>query len=203
MKNYEKTLPENYREVYHIDATDKRTGTYMTIGAGVLTVIPMIVFFILSDFPNFLLDGGYRDVALYYTLGFVASMFLYLVLHELVHGAVYKVLTGEKLTFGLKWSCAFCGVPNVYVYRRTALLSLCAPLVVFCIAFGALTWIAYAVDPLLFLYSGILLCVHIGGCVGDMYDMALLLFKYRQPGLLMNDTGPKQTFWLPQQNIDN
>ncbi|MCQ2122483.1 MAG: DUF3267 domain-containing protein, partial [Fibrobacter sp.] len=60
-----------------------------------------------------------------------AVMLVYIVLHELVHGAVYKLLTGQKLTFGFKASVAYCGVPDIYVYRRTALAALLAPFVVF------------------------------------------------------------------------
>ena len=51
---------------------------------------------------------------------FLVSLVLYLVLHELVHGAVYKALTHQKLTFGFTLTVAFCGVPDVYTSRKTA-----------------------------------------------------------------------------------
>ena len=38
--------------------------------------------------------------------------------------------------------------------------------------------------------------IHIGGCVGDLYDAALYLFRFRDPLTLMRDTGPKQSFYL-------
>ena len=44
----------------------------------------------------------------------------------------------------------------------------------------------------------LLLAVHIGGCVGDLYDAGLYRFRFRRPDTLMQDTGPKQTFYVKQ-----
>ena len=129
---------------------------------------------------------------------FLASLVLYLVLHELVHGAVYKALTHQKLTFGFTLTVAFCGVPDVYTSRKTALLSLLAPFVTFSILLIPLTLWFYSFNRLYYLLSGILFSVHFGGCVGDLYMTCLLLFKYKEQRTLMNDTGPKQTIYLPE-----
>ena len=42
----------------------------------------------------------------------------------------------------------------------------------------------------------VLFGIHFGGCVGDLYDTLVYLFKYKSPDTLMNDTGPKQTFYV-------
>ena len=47
-------------------------------------------------------------------------------------------------------------------------------------------------------FAGILFAIHFGGCIGDLYMTALLLFRYKDPRTLMNDTGPKQTIYLPE-----
>ena len=52
---------------------------------------------------------------------FIAAMLLYIVLHELTHGIAYKLTTGRKLTFGFTLSVAYCGVPDIYVYRKAAM----------------------------------------------------------------------------------
>ena len=126
----------------------------------------------------------------------LAAMLLYIVLHELTHGAAYKLLTHQKLTFGFTFTVAFCGVPQIWVYRRTALISLLAPFTVFTILFGgAALLLPDAWDKM---YAAVLLGLHVGGCAGDLYDTALYLFRFRDPRTLMPDTGPKQTFYLPE-----
>ena len=123
-------------------------------------------------------------------------MFLYIILHELVHGIVYKALTKQKLTFGLTWSCAFCGVPNIYCYRKTALYALAAPLTVFSIILIPLTVYLYFVNPVYYLMSAFILGLHLGGCCGDMYMMWLLLARFKSNKTLIKDTGPAQTIYI-------
>jgi hypothetical protein len=67
--------------------------------------------------------------------GFIFLAIIYVILHELTHGLLYKILTKQKLTFGLTLSVAFCGVPHIYVNKKTALLSVLAPFVVYNIIF--------------------------------------------------------------------
>ncbi len=120
------------------------------------------------------------------------ALIAYLVLHELAHGAAYRTLTHQKLRFGISPSAAFCGVPDIYVYRRTALISLLTPFVLFIPVFLIPAFLlpnAWDKIYVLFLFA-----MHIGGCSGDLYDTALYLFKFKDPATLMQDTGPKQTF---------
>ena len=123
-------------------------------------------------------------------------MIAYMVLHELTHGAVYKVLTKEKLRFGITWSAAFCGVPDIYTYRDTALKSLVAPLTLFSvILIPLLVWL-YQVDPGWYLTVGIIFALHFSGCIGDMYMTVLFLTEFKDPATLMRDTGPEQWIYM-------
>ena len=124
---------------------------------------------------------------------FLAVLLIYIVLHELTHGAAYKLMTRQKLTFGMTLSVAYCGVPDIYVYRRTALISLLAPFVVFTVVFGAAAILI--TDPIGKILAAFMLALHVGGCVGDLYDTILFLFRFRDPLTLMRDTGPKQTIY--------
>lgn len=192
MQNHFLELPANYREIYHIDAKNKKTGLILN-GIGLaLTVLLVIPTVLLADFSKLRLEK-----LLLYDIVFLAALVGYLVLHELAHGAAYKLLTKEKLTFGFSWSCAFCGVPQCYVSRRTALISLAAPLTVFSLVFLPLAILTYPVSVEAFLLFAFLFAVHIGGCTGDLYMMFLLCFKYKDPALLMRDTGPEQWLYLP------
>ena len=128
----------------------------------------------------------------------VVCLFSYIVLHELVHGAAYKALTHQKLTFGMTLTVAFCGVPDIYTSRKTAIIALTAPLVVFSIVFLALMACFRTSNPIYFAVFSILFSIHLGGCVGDMYMTLLLMTRFKDPRLLMRDTGPAQTIYLPE-----
>ena len=126
-------------------------------------------------------------------------MFGYIVLHELVHGIAYKALTGEKLTFGVSWSCAFCGVPHVYTYRKTAVISVISPFAVFTLLFIPIILILYPISPLYYLIAAFLFGMHLGGCSGDLYVFYLLTVKFKSKETLMRDTGPEQFFYVPDE----
>jgi len=195
-KNFEKELPENYRQVFHLSATNKKIGIIMNLAA--LAIAAIVVF--LAYLPVwgesfFQYCSGGRIGRLIWILVLLA----YIVLHELVHGAAYKAMTGEKLTFGMQWSCAFCGVPHVYTYRRTALISLVSPLILFSAVFLGVSLFAFWFFPEYYMYCVFLFALHLGGCCGDIYMMLLLLFKYKSPALLLRDTGPEQFLYLPRE----
>ena len=188
-RNFETSLPEGYAPVFTIDAKKKKTGVLLNLAGLLLTAAVFGASALLirpRDFLENFIPAKWSAV--------VAAMLAYVVLHELTHGAAYKILTKQKLTFGLSLTVAFCGVPQIYVYRRTALISLLAPFTVFTLVFGgAVLLLPEAWDKL---YASLLLASHIGGCVGDLYDTALFLFRFRDPATLMNDTGPKQTIFM-------
>lgn len=194
MKNFEKNLPAEYKEVFHIDALNKKTGLILNLVAFIPVIAMIVVFCMTLDESIFIINAEDLPSFLLRMLGIIGSLVLYMILHELVHGIAYKALTGEKLTFGLSWSCAFCGVPNVYVYRKTAIIALMAPFVVFTLLFLPLTIISYFFNTYLYLLFGILLSMHLGGCSGDLYMFFLFIFRFKDKALLMRDTGPEQ--WL-------
>ena len=107
-------------------------------------------------------------------------------------GIAYKALTKQKLTFGITLSCAFCGVPNIYTTRKTSLIALLSPFIVFTIVLGVL--VILLPNDITGLYASILFAIHVGGCIGDLYCTWLLLFKLPKETII-NDTGPKQTFY--------
>ena len=192
-KDFEFEVPEGYKEVYHIDASDKKTGFKLTLGALVIMVVVVVLLFLFADLKQF--D---RSRILLYDIVWIVLMLVYIVFHELTHGAVYKALTHQKLKFGITWSAAFCGVPDIYTYRRTALLSLVAPLTLWTIILLPLTIWLRGVDMGWYLVCGLVFAVHISGCVGDMYVTWLFLSKYKDPRTLMRDTGPAQWMYEPE-----
>ena len=197
-KDYELRVPEGYVEVYHIDASNKKTGALMTIGAFVIMLAAIAL--VYAGIPKpwslsvFASDSG--RYILFWVVWLVL-MIAYVILHELTHGAVYKAFTHQKLRFGITWSAAFCGVPDIYTYRRVAILSLIAPLTVYTIVFVALCLWLRTFSTAWYLIVGMLFAMHISGCVGDMFMTFRFLTKYKDPRTLMRDTGPEQWIYVP------
>lgn len=190
--NFERELPKGYRLVKTIDAKDKKLGVIFSL----LAVVIFFAVFILAFIPmviNTKKIEAIKDGSIF--IGFVGT-FVYLVLHELVHGIVYKIKTGEKLTFGISWSCAYCGVPKIFTYRKTALCAILAPLVIFTVIFIPSLILTYFYNPSLYVALLFVFGMHLGGCVGDMYLAILLFTKYKDNTILMNDTGPKATIFI-------
>lgn len=201
-QNFERELPVGYTQRLHINAKSLKMGVILNLVALAVLALVLAVAaipLVLEDDVSFAIDPIVLLIA--YAVFFV-SMILYIVLHEAVHGIAYKSMTGEKLTFGMSWSCAFCGVPNIYTYRRTALVALAAPLVTFTVILLPITVALYCVHPLFYLAATSLFGLHLGGCSGDGYMLILLLTKYKSPALLMRDTGPEQFLYLPEGEND-
>ncbi|MBQ7736691.1 MAG: DUF3267 domain-containing protein [Oscillospiraceae bacterium] len=188
-QTFERAIPEGYREVYHIDAANKKTGLLLTLGSLLIAAGLIFFFFMSIDYVSIDLRN-----LLKYNLVFLAAMLAYVVLHELTHGAVYKALTKEKLRFGITWSAAFCGVPDIYTYRDTALKSLVAPLALFSVLLIPLLIWLHRIDAGWYLVTGVIFSLHISGCIGDLCMTALFLTKFKDPETLMRDTGPEQ--WI-------
>ena len=192
--NYEFEVPAGYREVFHFDAKDRKDAVKMTIWAFIIMVIAVVLVILGADFKQIDMDHVFKYYAVW-----IVSMIVYIVLHELVHGAVYKAMTHQKLTFGLTWSAAFCGVPDIYTYRKAALSSLVAPLTVFTLILLPLTIWLRSVDTGWYIVCGLLFALHFSGCVGDMYVTNLFLTKFKDPRTLMRDTGPAQWMYEPEE----
>lgn len=194
MKNFEKELPQGYEEVYHLDARAKKEGIILnTVALVVIAAFIAIAFLTVKA-----LEFTYSDLIIG-GISFIVIMLAYIVLHELVHGAVYKLMTKEKLTFGISWSCAFCGVPNVYVYRKTAIIALVMPFLVFSVIFVTLAAVLHNVSNVFYMVFITLEGFNFGGASGDLYWLLKFLFKYRDKTTLMCDTDPEQFIYIKKE----
>ena len=195
--HYFKELPEEYEMDYEIDAKSaKFTIVYGLILNLILVIGTIAICFAIRNISISDLFGPNRTIKINILalLAFLASMVAYLVLHELTHGLFYKIFTHEKLTYGFTLTVAYCGCPKLYVKKWPMFITTLAPFVVFSIAF--IIPLFFIKDNAIYVIMSILLGVHIGGCIGDLYCAVLMLFKYHKKNLLINDTGPKQTFYV-------
>lgn len=202
-KNFERELPSGYKQTLYINAKNAKFGIIFNLIAIVVLIFVMafaVLFLKLSSKLSFdTFEMEYVQFGLT-NLVFLVSIIGYIVLHELVHGVAYKVMTGEKLTFGVSWSCAFCGVPHIYTYRKTALIAVASPFVLFTLLFIPILILLFAFSPLYFLIASFVFGLHLGGCSGDLYVLYLLTVKFRSAKTLMRDTGPEQFFYVFDDN---
>lgn len=108
--------------------------------------------------------------------------------HELVRGVTYKILTKQKIIFGINAWGTYCGVPNIYIYRKGSILAL----IVFTIFFIALLIWFYFLDYLYYFGMAFFLSIHIGGNIGNLRMLYLYSFKFKDKTILTKDTGLEQ-----------
>jgi hypothetical protein len=197
-KHFETELPAGFRAAYSIDATNKKTVILMNLAALAIAAAVMVLQMVLIGFGTVVRRFRFTVAQL---LLFIGVAPVYVVLHELVHGLVYWLFTGHKLKFGFTGTVAYCGVPDIYVYRTASMCAVIAPFAVFTVIF-ALGTILFK-DPVMKILAALLQAIHVSGCVGDLFNFGLYLFKFRDPRTLMRDPGPAQTFYLPAAEADD
>ncbi|MBO5305493.1 MAG: DUF3267 domain-containing protein [Clostridia bacterium] len=203
-QNFERELPAGYKRAMYINAKAAKFGLIFNLIALVVLALVMVAAFLSLRLGSKSLDilemESSRLIAAY--LIFMVSMIGYIVLHELVHGIAYKALTGEKLTFGMSWSCAFCGVPHIFTYRRIAIIAVISPFAVFTLLLIPILAVLYFFSPLYYLIFAFIFGLHLGGCSGDLYVLYLLTVKFKDPNTLMRDTGPEQFFYISDEKSE-
>lgn len=196
---YYKELPNGYKEVYSIDAGNTKTGLILNLIGLPIMIVMFIILMVIKSLVcgkiNFDLSDGETSLVLFILC---IVMILYIIIHELTHGLFYKSFTKEKLKFGLKLTCAYCGVPTIYMKKIPMIITALAPFVIYSLI-GVVLMIVVPYN-VIFLAIDILFSAYVAGCVGDIY-ISFLLIKYPKE-TLVNDTGAKQTFYILDRKED-
>lgn len=192
MKTYEEKVPEGYVLKRKINFKDSKTSLILNgVGAGLmlLFLIPLLIVFT----PK--LDAS--AIKWWHLLVFTLAYLVYVTLHEFTHAIVGYALTHKKAKFGTNFIFAWCHFENVYFYKMSALLTVLAPFVIYSIA---LIIPAILVgNAVLKFYLLVFLVVHIGGCVGDLYDAIILLFLNNSKDVLMGEEKLEQLFYEKEE----
>ena len=197
MKSFEKELPSGYELVGTLDPKSKKGKLIGYVGL-IIIIIGLVVGTLLIQF-NRIVDAMHtmKSGHVWITLSiYFVVLFLYIIVHELIHGLFYKIFTHQKLKFGMNGKVAYCGVPGIYVYRGPIIVILLAPCVILTIVF--LTSIFLVPNYLIKFLLLVLLVIQFAGCIYDLYDVFLLLFKYQDHRTLIYDDGPTQKFYIPK-----
>lgn len=192
-RTYETELPAGYEEAMRVDVKDKRLAIKLNLAALIITAVLVFAAIMIIHPGDFF--ENVRPVKLFI---YWFALIVYIVLHELVHGLAYKLLTGQKLKFGLTLGAAYCGVPDIYVYRRASLIALLAPFAVFSVVFLAMAF--FMPNKWDSFFSALLFAFHLGGCAGDLYMTYLFMTRFKDDRTLTRDFGPTAVYYLPKSH---
>ena len=180
-------LPEGYRQIGGVDLMqDRRAMRIVNLCALIITVILLPLGLL---FRPFLLFSGSILMILFQFFRLCAGIFLYMVLHELVHGVLMRYFSGLRPHYGFNGIYAFAGSESFFDRKSYLIISLApvvllgAVLMLLCFwAPNSLFWLFYLIQVL-----------NLSGAAGDFY-VSLLLRK--QPSdLLIQDSGVAMKFY--------
>lgn len=122
-------------------------------------------------FYYFILFSGLSNGFLFL---FLAILFIFLSLHELVHGLFFYIFTGAKPVFGFKNLSAYAGTPDYYISKNNYLIACLSPFVILTLAGSILFFLSSgAFATIMF----IIVSAHAAGCVGDFWLAIKLINK--------------------------
>lgn len=179
---------EGYKEMEKIDLVNNKKEAMLVNILGIVIVVLMMAFIPLLIKASFV--RSYRDNLLLSLIVFSVSLILYIPLHEIVHGAVLKCYTDEKLSFGWKFVYAYCGSKEAVVKRGEYYFVALAPLMVFSFVFIILM----ALNPSLSFVWYLMEIMNVSGSIGDIY-VSVKLCKKREKNILITDSGTDMSFW--------
>ncbi|WP_131105478.1 DUF3267 domain-containing protein [Ornithinimicrobium sufpigmenti] len=181
------TIPPTHGQVvWTLDLKTNRTAA-LTVQVGVaLTVATAIALALLLDLP---LDSGWGSgITAVVT---VAAVVVYMVGHELTHGAMLWALTRVRPTYAVRLPYLTTG-SQALLTRPAAVTVALAPFLLWAVLLSAL-WLTLPQDGRLTLY--VLLALNAAGSVGDAVQA--WAFARLAPGSLIRDDGRQTTVFSP------
>ncbi len=188
MKAFE-TLPEGYKEYYAIDLQKNKKISLLinllAIAIAAVFVVPMLYIVPIS---TVLAADGYwtRFIAL------IVLMIVYMILHELVHGAAMKLCGTKKVTYGFTGMYAFAGSQDYYAKKPYIFIAL-APVVLW----GIVLLIVNLIVPVAWFWIVyILQIINLSGAAGDLF--VTVKFSRFPKDILIKDHGVGMTVYTKE-----
>jgi hypothetical protein len=190
------SLPDNYQPVYIINlAKNKLLAVVLNLAA---LFVVLLSFWLLGIFTKWIHPDLSRTIisvkfGLSEIIFLLFLVVLNLVVHELIHGVFFWLITRSKPVFGLSLSYAFAAAPHWYIPKRFYWIIGLAPLILISliglliIAIGPPSWMLPAL---------VVTGFNTGGAVGDIWIIFRLLRTSSTS--LVNDTGHTVSFFQPK-----
>ena len=181
-------LPDNAKLVYSLDLLkNKRAFWLLQIPAALGFFIFGFLFLLWTTWlrPNLLqtLSAGV-EIKLLDLLALVISLVVFLVLHELIHGAFFWIYSRSRPKFGLRSGYAFAAAPGWYFPRRQYLMIAFAPFVLLSIL-GMILLVVVPVGMLPAILFGVV--TNAAGAVGDIWIVLKIIRERRN--IVIEDLG--------------
>ena len=183
------TLPEGYRELLSVDMKkDKKLAVFVNVLSLVIAaILGLPVHFFAIPFTS--LGWGGQKAYLIHVAVLFGSMFVYIVLHELVHGIAMKLCGTKKVKYGFTGLYAFAGSDDYY-YKRPYVAIALAPIVVWGVILGIVNalvpvewfWVVYFIQ-----------LINLSGAAGDLY--VTCKFAGLPKDVLIRDYGVSMTVY--------
>lgn len=186
MKGMKQSLLEE-NGYYRIDKIDLVDNKKEAVIVNVLSIAILVV--MVSAIPFLFHERVFGGNMVRVTI-FALSIILMIPIHELIHGAVVKCYSDEKLSFGWKLVYAYCGSKEAVLKIKEYFLVALAPLVVFSLFFVSMIFI----NPVNSTIWYTLEAFNVSSCAGDIY-VTIKLWKKRNADILISDTGTDMTVW--------
>ena len=194
MKNCYTALPKGYVKVGEADSTGgTKYGRWLNVFSILIMIVAVYIIYSLrfgTSEDNVSLVGFWasRIHLLFFLFVFVVS----LLCHSLLHGVMYRFMTGQDFKISAGGNLVCCSLPGVYMKRKAAVTALLAPFVLFSVIFIIAMSCTQGYLALAFVFA---FAIHTGCCAGDFYIVFQLLFKYKGD-VLMHEGGMKQAFYI-------
>ena len=187
-------LPEYYKEMLRIDLQkDKKLALIVNILAIVIAVVLAVpAHFVVPIFSLFNMESGFGNYLLRFVVLLLAIV-LYMVLHELVHGAVMKLCGTKKVKYGFTGMYAFAGSDDYYDKKAYLIIAL-SPVVLWGILLAV--WSCF-VSPEWFWVIYLVQITNLSGAAGDLF-VTVKFFKLPKD-ILVKDYGVSMVVYSRQQ----
>lgn len=187
-------LPEHYKEMLRIDLQkDKKLALIVNILAIVIAVVLAVpAHFVVPIFSLFNMESGFGNYLLRFVVLLLAIV-LYMVLHELVHGAVMKLCGTKKVKYGFTGMYAFAGSDDYYDKKAYLIIAL-SPVVLWGILLAV--WSCF-VSPEWFWVIYLVQITNLSGAAGDLF--VTVKFLKLPKDILVKDYGVSMVVYSRQQ----
>ena len=181
-------LPDDYKEIYAVNLQkNKKMAIIVNLIAVAIAVIMAVPMHFVVPFSTvFSMENGLFPYILRFA-ALIILMFLYLILHELVHGIAMKLCGTKKVKYGFTGMYAFAGSKDYYDKKAYIFIAL-APVVLWGIVLTVINpfvpvewfWIVYLIQ-----------IMNVSGAAGDLF--VTVTFSHLPKDILVQDYGVSMT----------
>ena len=176
-------LPQGYKELYKLDLKQNKEMIIVNVLSVTILIVMMLVMNFFVPINTLFLKGESTQNLILKLIVIAISMFVYIVLHEAVHGIAMKIFGASKVNFGFKGLYAFAGSKDYYCKGAYITIAL-APVIVWTIVLAVINafvpenyfWVVYIVQM-----------INVSGASGDIYVSCK--FAKLKKDVLIQDTG--------------